>query len=489
MMEKQKSIKFNMMMNVILTASNFVFPLVTYSYVARILLPEGTGRVAFVQSSLAYFSYIAALGISGYGIRECAKVRDNRGKLSLLVQQLLTINLISTFVAYIALAVAVTIVSKFRDNAILFIVMSLSMLLQAIGLEWLYTALEKFAYITVRSIIFKIIAVILTFAFVRDQNDVVVYGAITIFTTSASNVLNFFNARKYIDFKRIRLNGLVVHLKPIMVFFMSSMIISIYGQFDTVMLGFMKNDSEVGIYNAAVKMKGIVLSVSTAVTSVLIPRMSVYFSRGEKNLFNDLLLKSVRVTCLFLIPLSAFVAINATDVLLLVCGEKYVSATPTLVILMLCCVALSLTNLLGNQVLIPTGKEKRYSMSVFIGMWINLTLNTLWIPSLASVGAAIATLTTETFNVVWMGLGCKDEVKYVCKHLGIQRYLISLGISSVLCFALRHYMGNLSVFLRLVLCTLLMFGVYYSALIIQRDPLIISMKDMIKKLMKKRYNK
>lgn len=91
-MNFQTSIKKNFIMNVILTASSLIFPLITFPYVSRILLPEGTGRVAFVLSIISYFSMVASLGIPTYGIRACAQVRDDQEKLSQTVQEIFIIN-------------------------------------------------------------------------------------------------------------------------------------------------------------------------------------------------------------------------------------------------------------------------------------------------------------------------------------------------------------------------------------------------------------
>ncbi len=84
---KEKSIKLNFIMNIILTMSSFIFPVITFPYVSRILLPEGTGKVAFATSLISYFSMFAQLGIPTYGIRACAKVRDNRNELSKTVHE------------------------------------------------------------------------------------------------------------------------------------------------------------------------------------------------------------------------------------------------------------------------------------------------------------------------------------------------------------------------------------------------------------------
>lgn len=482
-MEKQKSIKLNMVMNTILTTSNFIFPLITYSYVARVLQPEGTGKVAFVQSVLAYFVYISALGITNYGTRECAKVRDDKDKLSKLAQELLTINMISTIVAYVALIITVLSVPKFHEYETLFVVMSINIVLQTLGMEWLYRALEKYTYITVRSLFFKVISVIFTFVLIKSPGDYVMYGAITIFTTSASNVLNFLNARKYISLRKKYKLELKQHIKPIMVFFFSVVVTTIYGHFDSLMLGFMKGDSEVGIYNAALKMKTIVLSVSTSVTSVLLPRMSIYITKKDKKQFNQLLVKSLQLSMVLLVPLTFFVILNAKDVILFVCGDQYLAATNTLIILMLCVFALSMTNILGNQILIPKGDEKRYSMSVFIGMFINLILNAILIPGLASAGAAIATLATESFNVFWMGRGAKNELGYMAKKFGGAKYLFALSVSFLLYLLSSRLCVNYNVFVRLCLNSVTMFGVYYIILLAFKEPIILSGIRMITKKM------
>ena len=90
---KNKSIKINFLMNIILTMSSFIFPLITFPYVSRILLPEGTGKVSFATSLISYFVLISQLGIPTYGIRECAKVRDDKENLTRVAHELLIINI------------------------------------------------------------------------------------------------------------------------------------------------------------------------------------------------------------------------------------------------------------------------------------------------------------------------------------------------------------------------------------------------------------
>ena len=100
----------------------------------------------------------------------------------------------------------------------LYIVLSFTIILTSIGMEWLYKALEQYTYITVRSVCFKFIALVAMFLLIHEQKDYVIYGGITIFAASASNVLNLINAHKYIDLKPVGNYDFKQHMKPILIF-------------------------------------------------------------------------------------------------------------------------------------------------------------------------------------------------------------------------------------------------------------------------------
>ena len=286
-------------MNIILTMSSFIFPLITFPYVSRILLPVGTGKVSLATSIITYFSMFAQLGIPTYGIRVCAAARDDRKKLSKIAQELLIINLIMCVVSYIVLFGMIFSVSKMQEEKNLYIVLSFTIILTSIGMEWLYKALEQYTYITVRSVCFKFIALVAMFLLIHEQKDYVIYGGITIFAASASNVLNLINAHKYIDLKPVGNYDFKQHMKPILIFFAMSCATTIYTNLDTVMLGFMSTDADVGYYNAAVKIKVILVSVVTSLGTVLLPRASYYIQRGEVKEFHRITKKWHLNFCLF----------------------------------------------------------------------------------------------------------------------------------------------------------------------------------------------
>ena len=481
-MEKEKSLNKNMIMSTILTISNFIFPLITYSYVARIISPSGIGKVAFVNSVLSYFIYIATLGIPSYGLRECAKLRNDKEKLSKTFQELLIINLVSTMFAYILLFIVIISVNKLHNYKILFLIMSSQIFLNSIGVEWLYQALEEYSYITIRSVFFKVIGVLLTFILIKSPDDILLYGFLTIFAASANYICNFINIHKYITFKKFKNYNLKKHFKPIFSLLTASIIISIYANFDIVMLGFISSEYEVGLYNAALKIKSILLSLSTAITAVMIPRISYYIQKKDEKGINKLLIKSLQISLLIAFPVCIYCLVFSKNILLFVCGISYIEAENTLKLLMILILPLILTNLFGNQILIPFGKENRFSQSVFIGMWINLILNLLLIPKYGASGAAFGSIITEIWNVFWMSHNEKKYKKLFIKNIKFLNYLFSITVSSLGSIIVYMLCQKYGIFIQLVLTSIVYFTTYYIILIILKEPILY---NTVQKLLKK----
>jgi len=471
-MKEPKSIKKNILMSAILTASNFVFPLITFSYVARVLTPIGIGKVAFVEALLSYFSYIAILGIPAYGLIQIAKNRGNKEKLAQTVQELLSINLISTFFAYLFLFATLLIVPKFTEYTNLVIIMSSSILLNTIGLEWVYKGLEEYTYITIRSLIVKCIALVLTFLLIKNLNDYPWYAFVAVFTTSAGYLLNFLGIKKFISFKKYAKYDLKKHIKPILTLFSASIIITIYAHFDISMLGFISTETEVGLYSAASKIRNIVFSVALIVTPVLIPRMTSYIQQKNLEKAKIFVATSLRISLVTALPLAIYVFINAENVIYLVCGESFALAENVLKVLMLCIIPAILSNLFGNQILIPMGLYKRYSQSVFIGLFINIFFNIILIPLMGATGAALATVITEVWNVFWMSNGVKEYRRYLLKNIKFYKFGLALVIGVLVNIEILKLLPEINVFWQLMFTAIAYFIMFYGILILLKEKLI-----------------
>jgi len=466
-MSKQKSLKLNFVMNAILTMSSFIFPLITFPYVSRILLPTGTGKVSFATSLISYFSMFAQLGIPTYGIRACAKVRDNREELTRTAHELLAINIVMDIISYAILILALSFVHRLQEERTLYIIVSFTIVLTSMGMEWLYKALEQYTYITIRSIIFKLVALIAMFLLIHDDDDYVIYGGISILASSASHILNFINAHKYIDMRPIGHYNFKRHFKLIGVFFAMSCATTIYTHLDTLMLGFMKTDEDVGYYNAAVKIKTILVSVVTSLGTVLLPRASYYVEHGMIEKFKHITRKALNFVFVAASPLMLYFILYARQGIFFLSGNAYAGSIVPMKIIMPTLLFIGITNILGIQILVPLGREKTVLYSEIAGAITDLLLNAILIPRFASTGAAIGTLTAEFVVLVVQYAALQKELMDSFCSIAYWKIIIGLLLGCICSYwCVQLELGNL---ITLVVTALLFFGGYGFTLLITRE--------------------
>lgn len=457
-------------MNAILSMSSFIFPLITFPYVSRILLPEGTGKVSFATSLISYFLMFAQLGIPTYGIRACAKVRDNKEELSRTAQELLIINLVMSAISYALLFLALRFVPRLQEDRPLYIVVSLSIIFNTIGMEWFYKALEQYTYITVRSIIFKFVALVAMFALVHTQDDYVIYGGITILAASASGICNFFHAHKYITIRPVGGYQFKRHLRAVAVFFAMACATTIYTHLDTVMLGFMATDTDVGYYNAAVKIKTILVSIVTSLGTVLLPRASYYVEHGKMDEFRNVSRKAMNFVFAVACPLMLYFMLFAKQGIYFLSGEAYTGSILPMQIIMPTLLLIGLTNILGIQMLVPLGREKIVLYSEIAGAVTDVILNALLIPKYASAGAAIGTLAAEFVVFVVQFVALRKEVSSSFRSIQYWKILLGLLVGT----AASSWVSKLGLgsFLTLVISACLFFAGYLVVLLVTKEPLV-----------------
>lgn len=489
-MVKQKSLKFNFMMNSILTMSSFIFPLITFPYISRVLLPIGTGKVSFATSLISYFTMFAQLGIPTYGIRACAKVRDDREKLAQTAQELLIINFVTCMVSYVVLSVILFCVPRFFEDRLLYVVVSANILLNTLGMEWLYKAVEQYAYITIRSIVFKFIALVAMFLLIHTQEDYVLYGGITVLAGSASYICNFVYSKKFINLKPIGHYQIKRHLKAVGVFFAMACATTIYTHMDIIMLGLMTSDVDVGYYNAAVKIRTVLLSIITSVGTVSLPRVSYYIEQDLKDEFRRVSKKAMHLIILMALPLTVYFIMYAKDGIYFLSGQAFENAIVPMQIIIPTILLVGITNVTGMQILIPQGREKVVLYSEMAGAITDFTLNLILIPRFASAGAALGTLAAEIVVLLVQYIALGKEIQTIAITIPYLKILSASAIGSVCsitgCFALRTVLEDviamqfeLGYFIKMVITAVLFFGVYLLSLLWMKDPLAEEIKSTV----------
>lgn len=478
-MEK-KSLKINFIMNAALTMSSFLFPLISFPYVSRVLQPEALGKVSFATSLIEYFLMFAMLGIPTYGIRACAKVRDDRRALSRTVQELVIINLIMGFISYGLLLLAVTFIPQLAEDRKLYLLVSLTIAFHVIGMEWLYKALEQYTYITIRSVLFKAVALAAMFVLVKSPEDYIAYGGITILASSASNLFNLYHSRQYISWRPVGGYCFRPHLKAVAVFFAMACASTVYTHLDTVMLRFLTDDATVGYYHAAVRIKSILVSIVTSLGAVLLPRASYCVERGEMAEFRRITHKALNFVFVAALPMMVYFMLFAREGIFLLSGSSYAGSIRPMQWIMPTLLFIGLSNVLGIQILVPLGREKIVLWSIVSGAVTDVVLNCILIPLWGASGAAAATSVAElvvlVVQFVALGFQARDAFAKVSYW--------KLATALVGGFAAAAWVPRLDLcsFPTLLISAVMFFGIYLGVLLLLKERLV---KELLEQLLRK----
>ena len=269
------------------------FPLVSSAYVSRILLPTGVGKVAYAQNIASYFITFAALGVGSYGVREIGKNQNNKSQYSRTVIELLIITFISTLICSLIYYGMVFSLPYFQNNKTLYYAVGIQLILTAANVDWFYQGMEEYGYITIRSVIIKILTLIGIFTFVKTKDDLVPYALLSSIALAGNNIVNVIHLKKYlvkIDLHKIELKR---HIRPLLVLLSTGFAVELYTKLDTTTLGMLTSEECVGYYNYATKITSIVVNLAASVSTILLPRFSLYREQNRLDQLKKTMEKSL----------------------------------------------------------------------------------------------------------------------------------------------------------------------------------------------------
>lgn len=478
-MKKEKSISANMIINLIRTFLSVLYPIITFSYASRILLEDGIGKVNFAKSVISYFALIASLGISSYGIRETAKLKDDKEKLSKFVHEVFIINLITTICSYIILFGAIAVIPKFNDYKVLLLVTSITIFSQMLGMEWLMAAMEEFAFMTIRGIVFQILSLILLFVLVRDKGDYVWYAAISVLYSSGANLLNFIHCRHFVLLKRQRQYNFRKHFAPLIKMFGIALSSNIFQNLDIVMLGFMTADSTVGLYSAAVKITNIVITLLSSIATVLLPRMSYYWEKQESEKYMEVLKKTFHLLLFLVIPSTVGIYLLNENIIYIFSGAGFMDAAVTGKIMAIMVLILPINAMITQQILLPQGLDNLILRNTIIAAVVNVVVNIFLIPVRGSTGAAIATVISA---IVFLGANIREANKllHMCEVFrGISDYVVACIPLPIIWYIIKAVFAN--IYLQTGLMIVLSVCVYVIILLVLKNDFVMQLRGMLNK--------
>ena len=481
-MNRKRSIAVNASLNTIKTVLGILFPLITFPYIFRVLGVSNIGIYTFSSSYVSYFALISSLGISTYGIREGSRIRDDEDKIKHFVSELVSINLLSTIVAYILLGLSLLIFTNITIYRTAIIILSGEILFSAVGVSWVCNVYEDFYIIAIRSVLFQILSLILIFLLVKTEEDLNKYLLILLLSNSGANILNcFYIRRRYCKFVLTTHIDWKKHIKPILTIFSTTIAITIYVSSDSLILGALTNDVQVGLYGTAVKIYTITKTIISAVLLVMIPRFSLLLSYENKDEGEALLSKVYNTLNVFMLPMCVGLFMLSKDIVLIISGEQYLESSQPLALLSLALIFSLYSYIFTQCVLIPAKQEKIVLYATCVSALINIGLNFFAIPKYGISGAAITTIIAELITFIISFYYSNRILKIHSKTRTVLSVLS--GCAAVICVCyLCKSIDNL--YLRAACSIVISAIVYFTILYFARNPVITQLQESINKRFK-----
>ncbi len=473
-----KRLAKNAVLNTIKTVSGIAFPLITFPYVSRVLGVEPLGIYNFATSIISYFLLIAGLGISTYAIREGSQYREDKDKLQRFVSEVFSINVVSMLFAYLGLVLCMIFIPKLIYYRHAILILSIEIISTTLGTVWLCNIFEDFRSITIRTIVFQFISLILMFLFVKKSEDLYKYITIVALSNSGSNLVNFLYVRRnycrygltfQIDWKK--------HLKPILIIFSTTVAVTIYVSSDNTMLGFMTSDYQVGLYSTAVKIYTIVKNILSSILIVMIPRFSLSLTKGKPNETKELFSNVFWFLTIIMLPLITGLFMISYDIISIISGVEFVAAATSLRLLSIAILFSLYAFMYVQCILIPAKKERVVFLATGISAIVNILLNIIIIPTLGINGAALTTIVAELLTFI---LVCYEGHKIITIN-GLNKDIISCIVGCVGIVGICMISKFIDVFalrfaIRLIGSTL----IYAIILVAMKNKTILRTMDLIK---------
>jgi len=426
----KKSLFKNMIYKVILNGFNLILPILVGPYVNRVLGAESIGKVQFVESIYAYFLIFATFGVYQYGLREISRIKDDKKKVSQLFTSLFTIGLVTSLAALLCYA-GVSYFGYGEESIFpILMIFGFNFIANIFMVEWVNEALENYDFITIKTVIVRIIYVILIFAMVNNSDNYYEYAMLLVFSTVLNNIVSFIYIKRKIkfDFSNITI---VPHLKPLFVVVVFANGNVLFTLLDRLMLGQFNTPRAVSFYVIPQQIMGIINTLMLSIIQVTLPRLSYILGSNDEKSYHILLNNISKVYFSLLFPASAGIFVLSDVAVLIYGGQDFLGASTALSLFAFYMIVLGIDFILANQVIYVKKRENVLIKLVFLSGFINVLLK-VGLLFMDKLTPATAVFTTGISTLILILL----EYWYIKRYIKIEYKLFEWAKMKYLAYSL-----------------------------------------------------
>lgn len=364
---------------------------------------------------------------------------------------------------------------------VLYLVMSIQIIANVFYVEFVNEALENYKFITIKSIIVKIIYFLAILLAVRNPHDIVIYAVIVSLTNFLNNIISFIYAKHRIsfDFSKIQIKK---YIKPLIAVLVITNADLLYSQLDRVMLGRYVSGVSVTVYYTAYYLISTLSAIPYSIINVSIPRLSYLLKNEGKEIYEEKLNNSISSLIFIIVPMCLGVFVLSKEAIILYAGKKYLMAIVPLMIACITRIFISLESVMNNLVMYPNNREDRIlKVSLTCGI-SNLIINYLLVlfkifsPLTALATTGLVELTIFIIHYTYARKKMNIDVRVFSKKnmTYILLSLLFIPISLIIRSLKLNFYINIIVIV--IICSLM----YFIVLYIKKDNNLLFILDKFK---------
>lgn len=481
-MPQTKSVKKNILWNMLLTMSGYIFPLLTFPYVTRVLGAGNLGTVDYALGIVDYAVLFSTLGMAMVGIRYISQCGNDLKRRSEVFSNLVTLHACLSLFALAAYFACVWFIPSLSEHRELYYVGAAKIIFNVMLVEWLFQGMQDFRYITLRTMLIRTLYVIAVFVFVRSRDDYAAYFYVTIAQVAVNALVNWRYAQRYVRF-RFRLCGMREFVFPVFSMGVNMILLSFYTTFNVIYLGSACDSEAVGYYTTATKLYSIFISIISAYNGVFIPHLNDLYARGELQQFRETVTKSIHLVSLAALPIITIGTCLAPQIIRLVAGEGFERSVLPFQIILVQVLLVGLAQILENQILLAFKKFREILICTATTTALAALIIIIFVPTHAEVAAAWAVAIPHVFELALLFYFARKAIRFDSSYKTILRNaLVCLPIVGI-CILSNYYFDH---FLAVLFIAGTFSVLYYGAiqLWVVRDEEIVG---LIRKVTKRNH--
>lgn len=322
---KKNGIAFNVAMLYMMNIAKLVFPLITLPYLTRVLSVECYGVVSYVKATMVYAQLVVDFGFMLSGVKSVTEARDDMEKVGGITGNIVLAKGMLSLAALAGIITVAFFIDILRENFLYTVLAFIPIALSVLLFDFLFRGLEQMHVIAIRYVIMKSISVALTLVLVKGNGDILWIPVLDILSSLVAIILTLIEVKKLgikISFVE-SFKGSLAALKVSGVYFISEAATTVFGAFNTILVGIFMNETDVAYWAVCLQLVSAVRAMYTPINNGIYPQMIKRKDIGIIKKVVKVFLPVVTIGCII-------VMVFAKPILVIAGSSKYAAAAPVM---------------------------------------------------------------------------------------------------------------------------------------------------------------